>query len=361
MLEKILQRIEPADQAARLALEERWKTKAHPIGSLGQLEFLTARLGAILRTEEPVLDKRALIVMAGDNGIAQEGVTSGHRELTSQLLGAMGHGKTGACALATWAKMEVFPVDLGTFMEQENEKIIKKRNRPCSSNFLKEPALTDFELENCLLTGYELVGQLVKDGYKIFGTGELGIGNTTTSAALLAALTGHPPEDCVGLGGGIDRAQLKKKADVVAKGIELYKGEGVLELLRCLGGYDLAGLVGVFLGGAAYQRPVIIDGFISAVAALVATRIEAKVRDYLIPGHYSMERQVGLVYQELEIKPILDLDMRLGEGSGTLLVLAMLDAGLYALKNMGTFEETGVVNSLVDISGTGIKSEPDYS
>lgn len=351
MLEKIISGIQKTDK--KDLTKKEWDSIAHPIGSLGELENMTIKLGNIEDKAIPSIEKRVLICMAGDNGIFDEGVSSGYSDLTSQLVLSMARGKTGCATMCKDANTQLVVVDLGTRREIVSEKlseviIEKRRINSSTKNFALEPAMTNDEMLSAISAGFEMVDKYDAD---IYGTGEIGIANTTTSSAVMAAMFKLPAEFCVGLGGGIDDEGLRKKINVIDEAIKKYNlhDKTPLEILQTVGGYDIAGLVGVFLKAAYNKRAVVVDGFISAVAASVAVSLNENVRDYLLASHLSSERQMLHLLEFLNLKAGLDLSMRLGEGTGCPLLFKILDTAIYALKNMGRWDDVKISDSLFNI------------
>ena len=350
-VKKIIEGIRPVEKSD-LAKKE-WDSIAHPLGSLGQLEKITIKIADIQGRAIPSIKKRVLICMASDNGVIDEGISSGYSDLTSQLVMSMMRGKTGCASLCRDANMDLVVVDMGTRNENEIKKLSevvveKRRINPETKNFALEAAMTMDELFQAMTTGFEMVDKYPAD---IYGTGELGIGNTTTSSAVMAALMKLPAKETVGLGGGLDDAGYRKKISVIDDSIEKYDlyNKDVFEILRTVGGYDIGGLVGVFLKAAYNQKPIIIDGFISAVAAAAAVKLNAHVKDYLIPSHMSAEKQMKILTDFLGVNPPLFLGMRLGEGTGCPLMIKMIDSGIYALENMGRWDDVYIDDVLYDI------------
>lgn len=350
-VKKIIEGIRTVEKSD-LAKKE-WDSIAHPLGSLGQLEKITIKIADIQGRAIPSIKKRVLICMSSDNGVIDEGISSGYSDLTSQLVMSMMRGKTGCASLCRDAKMDLVVVDLGTRNENKIKKLSevvveKRRINPETKNFATEPAMTMDELFQAMTTGFEMVDKYPAD---IYGTGELGIGNTTTSSAVMAALMKLPAKETVGLGGGLDDAGYRKKISVIDQAIEKYDlyNKDVFEILRTVGGYDIGGLVGVFLKAAYNQKPIIIDGFISAVAAAAAVKLNAHVKDYLIPSHMSAEKQMKILTDFLGVNPPLLMGMRLGEGTGCPLMIKMIDSGIYALENMGRWDDVYIDDVLYDI------------
>ncbi|MDY3922838.1 MAG: nicotinate-nucleotide--dimethylbenzimidazole phosphoribosyltransferase [Ezakiella sp.] len=352
LLEETLRNIEPLNKQRSASARKEWDGIAHPTGSLGELEELTIKVAAIQDTNIPDVSKRVHIVMASDNGIIEENVSSGYSDLTSQLVYSMAVGGTAAANMCKETNTKLVVVDLGTRRKVEHENVTHRRINPETKNFAKEPAMTISEAIKAIETGIEITDELVKEGYKIFGTGELGIANTTTSAAVLTGLTGKSAEETCGLGAGITDEGLRNKIRVVDYAMKEYDLENKtpLEILAYVGGYDICGLVGIYLSCAKNKTAAVIDGFISGVAALCAVKMNPAVKDYLLPSHRSRENQIKIVFDELEMNPPLDLKMRLGEGTGCMLLFKVLDTGVYLLKNMARYQEINILeNVLVDI------------
>ena len=345
ILDETIESIKGVDKKAFEPPRKEWDSIAHPTGSLGELEELTIKIAGIQGNIFPLVKSRALIVMASDNGIIEENISSGYPDLTSQLVYSMAQRKTGAANMCLETDTEIYVVDLGTRREINHENVLHFRINSETKNFRKEPAMTVEEATKAIETGIYMVDELVKKGIDIFGTGELGIGNTTTSAAVLAALLKTDGETTCGLGAGVTNEGLKNKVNVVNEAIKKYDlyNKTPIEILACVGGYDICGLVGVFLGAAKHKKVALIDGFISAIAALVAVRMNEHVIDYIIPSHKSREKQVELVFNELGLHPTLDLSMRLGEGTGCMLLFKILDTAVYLMRNMGRYEEIEIL------------------
>lgn len=336
--------LRPRDIASEAAMRARWDACAHPIGSLGLLEELTIRIAGMRRTTDVRLDRRALVVMASDNGILEEGVSSGYPSLTAELVASMARRRTGAATLCADANTDVVLVDMGTRFEYRGEGVRSERIAPETKNFRREPAMGKEEMERAIMTGIQIASELADSGCDIIGTGELGIGNTTTASAVMAGLMRLSAEETCGWGAGLDDAGLSRKRRVVEEAIETYALHDAepLEILRCVGGFDIAGMCGVFIGGAHHGIPVMIDGFISAVAALCAESIIPGVRAYMLASHISGEAQMQRILDALGLDAFLHLKMRLGEGSGCPIAFKVLDSALYALGHMATFSEASI-------------------
>lgn len=353
-LNEYLEGIEPVDQSAMEAAEKYWDTRTHPIGSLGKLEEMTIRLAGIQGRKIPSLSMKTTIVMCSDNGVVAEDISSSPQEFTQMLANAMARGETGVAALSRHVGADLRIVDMGMLKTIEREEgIIDCVIREGSGNIAVENGMTRAEAVRAIETGIAIAEEEIKKGCSILGTGELGIGNTTTSSALLAAVTSDPIEDCVGYGAGISNAQYEKKLCVVSRAVERLSPEiDVIDTLAALGGFDIAGIVGVFIAGAYYRIPVVVDGLISGAAALVAIELNESIRDYVFTSHRSSEKASNVLYRALKMEPSLDLAMRLGEGSGCPLFFELLETAIGCMTGMGSIEDNAIdPNRLVSLRG----------
>lgn len=345
MLSEHLGNIQIPNEAALKKAGLRWSKVAKPLSSLGLLEEDITQIAGITGSAEVSLDKKALVIMCADNGIVEEGVTQAGQEVTAVVTANITRGQSCVCLMAEQAKTDVFPVDIGVACPIENpgssHALIERSIRKGTRNFLKQPAMTKQETLAAVLTGIEIVKDLTKKGYKIIATGEMGIGNTTTSSAVAAVLMEAAPELVTGKGAGLSSAGLERKIHVVAEGIRLRKPnrwDGI-DVLSKVGGLDLAGLTGVFLGGAVYHVPIVIDGFISAAAAAAATVISKISKDYMIAAHVSAEPAGRVILGYLEKKSVIHAHMSLGEGTGAVALMPLLDMALSVYQKMSTFSE----------------------
>lgn len=315
-----------------------------PPGSLGKLEEIAVQLAGINAAFPLKESKKAIIVMAGDHGVCEEGVSAFPQEVTPQMVLNFLHGGAAVNVLARQAGADVVCVDMGIKAELEHEQLRKRRVRDGTHNIARGPAMTLDEAEQAVQSGIALVEELVAAGYGLFATGEMGIGNTTPSAAILSVLAKASAEEAVGRGTGLDDAGLARKRDVVRRAIAVNQplADDPLDVLAKLGGFEIAGLVGVILGAAVNRCPVIIDGFIATVAALLAYRLVPEARSYMIASHLSEETGHCLALKQLGLKPMLELSMRLGEGTGAALVMGIVEASIKITKEMATFESAGV-------------------
>jgi nicotinate-nucleotide--dimethylbenzimidazole phosphoribosyltransferase len=318
--------------------------KTKPRRSLGRLEDLACQIAAIRGLPAPPLPRPAIVVMAADHGVTEEGVSAYPAEVTAQMLANFARGGAAINVLARQAGARLLVVDLGTRAAPEAAGVVSRRIGPGTRNFTRGPAMTAAEAVQALETGIALAGGLADDGADLIGLGEMGIGNTTAASALTAALLGLPPAEVTGRGTGIDDATWHRKVEAVRRALEVNRPDPAdpLAVLAALGGFEIAGLAGVALGAAARRLPVLVDGFIAGVAALVAMRLAPAVAGYLLASHRSVEVGHRAVLAALGARPLLDLDLRLGEGTGAALALPLVEAALRLVHEMATFAAAGV-------------------
>lgn len=352
LLKETLDKIKVVDLEAMTLTRAKWDNLVKPVGSLGQLEEMTIRLAGMTGNIHNKLDKKAIVVMCSDNGVVDEGVSSAPQFFTVLLTESMARGITGVATLAKYTNTDIVTVDIGLNGETQNPNIINKKISNGTKNFAKEPAMSYEEAVKSIEIGIEIGDKLFGEGYDIIGTGELGIGNTTTSSAILSVLSDLDVEITCGKGAGVTDDQYENKKNVIKRAIEMHKPnkEDPIDVLAKIGGFDIGGMCGLFLSAAKNRKPVVMDGFISSAAALCAISLNPIVKDYIIPSHLSNEPGAKPMCDVLELKPMLNLNMRLGEGSGCPLAFQILEAGLFTLDNMGTFEEASIESGvLVDI------------
>ncbi len=332
---------------------------AKPPGSLGALETVAAKLCGIQRTEKPDIKKRCVIVCAADNGVVAQGVASAPQAVTHAQTINIAKGITGVGVLAKQFGAELLVADLGVIGDIDHPNVLNRKLRNGTGDISVEVAMTRQEAENAINIGIELCHMAHNKGYSLVGVGEMGIGNTTTSSAVLAAVTSLPHgrlSEVVGRGAGLDDTAYDKKVDTVKRALALHapKSDDIVGVLSTVGGLDLACMTGVYIGCAKLGIPVVVDGFISAVAALCATKLSPLVSQYLFTSHMSHERGYAFAVEALGVSPHLMLGMRLGEGSGCPLMFAVMDGALAVYYNMVTFDG-GNINSdyLDDIKSIG--------
>ncbi|MBP7733016.1 MAG: nicotinate-nucleotide--dimethylbenzimidazole phosphoribosyltransferase [Caldisericia bacterium] len=320
-----------------------------PLGSLGRLEELAARLAGMTGRVIPDFSRKTVVVMAADHGVASEGVSAYPPDVTFQMVLNFLSGGAAINVLARHAKAEVKVVDMGVRGEfPANPNLINKKIACGTANFLKGPAMTLAQAQTAVESGIQVAKDLAGQGCQMVATGDMGIGNTTASSAIVSVLTGLPVEAVTGRGTGVDDAGLKRKIQVIEQAIEINKPnpKDAINVLSKVGGFEIAGLCGLAIGCASLRIPVIIDGFISGAAALVAARLVPDVESYLIASHKSVECGHAAVFEELGLKPLLDLDLRLGEGTGAVLAFNLVDASLAIMREMATFESANVSGKL---------------
>ena len=338
-LEKVLSEIQPLSQATMREVQEQLDKKLKPPGSLGKLEGLAVRMAGIYGLPFPELSKKAIVMMAADNGVYEEGFNSYPQETSRDLAELAGSGLIAVSVLARHAGACLLVVDVGLKGEVKGSHIVKRKVRAGTANMTKGPAMSGEEALKALAAGFAVTGELVKEGTQVLGMGEVGICNTTTSAAVLAALTGKEPIEVVGGGTGGDTQayRLKLKAVETALSINKPNPADPLDVLAKVGGLEIAAMTGSCLAAAYYRKPIVIDGFIAGVAALAAARMHPLVKEYLLPSHLSAEKGAGAVLEALQMEPLLLMEMRLGEGTGAALAFNLLDAAVKIYQEMGSF------------------------
>ena len=346
--------IKPLDEAAMSAARARQAQLAKPPGSLGRLEELSVQLAGITGKVQCTIEKKHLLVFAADNGVVEEGVSSAPQSVTLQQTVNLTRGKTGASVLARHFGCGITVCDVGVNADIAEKAVLNRKIAYGTKNIAHGPAMTREQAMTAIRTGMELAQSTDAD---VLGIGEMGIGNTTTSSAVLTVLLDADVEDVTGRGGGITDESFRKKKDVIRRAIAVNHPDrsDVVDVLAKVGGFDIAAMCGAFLGAAATQRPVVIDGFISAVAALCAVKLCPNVRGYLIPSHASFEIGYRLAMDAMELQPMLLLGMRLGEGSGCPLAFEILSAACAVMNRMATFDQAGINDDYLDEIRVGDK------
>ena len=341
----VARRIGPLDEAAMGAARARLDRLTKPQGSLGRLEELAIRLAGITGTPRPTLGRKAVVVMAADHGVAAEGVSAYPQEVTGQMVLNFLAGGAAINVLARRAGARVVVVDVGVAVDlPAHEALVSRKVAHGTSNMAKGPAMSEEEMVAAIVAGMEVVEAEAERGLDLVATGDMGIGNTTASSAIVAAITGRRPAEVTGRGTGIDDAGLARKVAVIELALQVNhpRRDDPLDVLARVGGLEIAGLVGVILAAAARRIPVLIDGFISGAAALVATELCPPVREYLIAAHSSVEIGHRIMLERMELAPYLNLNLRLGEGTGAAMLMHLVDDALAILGEMATFGEAGV-------------------
>jgi nicotinate-nucleotide--dimethylbenzimidazole phosphoribosyltransferase len=345
MLNQTIEKIRTLDQEAMGAAKDRQNNLTKPAGSLGRLEKVSIQLAGILRDPMPKINDKVVIIMAGDHGIVTAGVSAYPQEVTSQMVLNFIHGGAAINALAGHIKARILVVDMGIAFEFEpHPGLVSNKIAKGTQNMLEGPAMTLEQAEAAVMVGIEVVNAEIEKGLDIVGTGDMGIGNTTPSAAIAAVLTGESPAKIAGRGTGVDDEGFVRKISAIETAIRVNKPDPKdgLDILAKVGGFEIGGLTGVILGAAAHNKAVMLDGFVSTAAAMIAVSIAPEVRQYLISAHRSQEYGHQLMLDWLELDPLVDLHLRLGEGTGAALGISIAEAACKVLSEMTTFAEAGV-------------------
>jgi nicotinate-nucleotide--dimethylbenzimidazole phosphoribosyltransferase len=338
-LDEALSRIQPVSQEAYEACIARFDQVAKPVGSLGKLEGLLARIAAVTGSLDIDIGRKAVAVFCADNGVTKKGVANGGFDVTTAVCGMIGAGKASVNVMAKICGAEVFPVDIGmvdTVRGLADYKLMRGTN-----DITEGPAMSRETAEEAVTIGIETVKELKDKGFRLIATGEAGIGNTTTSSAICACLLGCPAGEVTGRGAGLSDEGLKRKIASIEQAIAVNKTNPAdpMDVLHKLGGLDIAAMAGLFLGGAAYRVPIVMDGFISGAAALLATRLCADVSGYILPSHESGEPGARHIMEAIGFSPILQAGMRLGEGTGAVALFPLLDMALAVYRDAATYAD----------------------
>ena len=344
-LQEILSAITPPDQELFKKARERLDQMAIPRGSLGRLEECAQRVVAITGTMKPSVAQKTIVVFAGDHGVVEEGVSAFPQDVTCQMVANFIQGGAGINVLARHTGAQVLVVDIGVAGEiSSREGLLVKKVASGTRNMRKGSAMSREQALEGILKGLSIADELKSKKTDIIGTGDMGIGNTTPSSAIAALLTKHRVEEVTGRGTGISDASLQHKIDVIKDAIDLNRPDpdDPIDVLAKVGGFEIAGITGLIIGSALHRIPVVIDGFISSAAALVAVSLNPLIGEYLFAAHKSVEPGHRIVLEVLNQKPLLDLSMRLGEGTGAALGMTIVEAGVKVLHEVLTFQEAGV-------------------
>lgn len=345
----VISQIGGLDAPASEAAQQRQHNLTKPAGALGRLEELSIQLAGITGVLRPPLRPCRVIVCAGDHGVTEEGVSAYPADVTAQMVHNFLAGGAAINVLARQFGADVTVVDVGVRSElPDHPRLVKAKIRPGTANFLHTPAMTRAEAVAAIEVGINVAQAAIADGVHVLVTGDMGIGNTTASAAIAAALTGQPAVEVTGLGTGIGRDGWRHKVEVVARAIEvqLPDEQDPLDVLSKVGGLEIGAIAGVVLAAAAAHLPVLIDGVIATAGAAIATRLAPAARAFMIAGHQSLEPGHRVLLDYLDLRPLMSLDLRLGEGTGALLALPLLDAAVALLNEMATFSDAGVSGPL---------------
>ena len=340
-LEQVIRQIRPLDEHAMEQAKKQWNSIAKPLHSLGKLEEHIIRIAGITGDPDVKIEEKALIVMCADNGVVEEGVTQTGQEVTAIVAENFLSGETSAAIMCKKAGARILPIDIGM---AGKTKVPDYKVACGTRNFAKEPAMTREQALQSILTGVRIVEEQKKAGVALLATGEMGIGNTTTSSAVLAALLQIDPEKVTGRGAGLSSAGLSRKIQVIRQALALHKPDAndPVDVLAKVGGFDIGGLAGVYLGAAKMHLPVLIDGFISGTAALLACRLCPEAKEYMIASHKSKEPGMQILLKALGLSASLDCDMCLGEGTGAVAFFPVLDMAAAVYRQMSTFADIQV-------------------
>ncbi len=349
-LEHVLDEIRPADDEWMDKARARTAQLLMPSRALGRLHEISERLCAIQQSLSPTIARKVILVMAADHGVVAEGVSAYPQEVTGAMVQTFLVGGAGINAICRHVNADVWVVDMGIIPELDpgtitgSDCLIVRKVAPGTANLARGPAMSREQAQQALLAGFQIAADMFGEGYDIVGTGDMGIGNTTPSAAVGVVITGAAVEEMVGRGTGVDDSGLTRKREAVRRGLETNRPDATdgLDVLAKVGGFEIGGIAGAILAGAYYRRPVVIDGFISTAGALVASTLCPTVNDYLFAGHCSAEPGHRIMLQHLNLTPILDLGMRLGEGTGAALAMSVMEGAVRVFREMLTFEEAGV-------------------
>jgi nicotinate-nucleotide--dimethylbenzimidazole phosphoribosyltransferase len=338
-------RIQPTDPRFRAQAQARLDRLTKPIGSLGRLEELAARYVMITGEIKPMVPRGAVFTFAADHGVTVEGVSAYPSAVTPQMVLNFLRGGAGVNVLARHVGIEVRVVDIGVAFDFERAPgLIHKKVMPGTRNLLVEPAMSPTQAEQAIQVGIDLANEAVHQGIGLIGTGEMGIGNTTASSAITAVMAGRSVSEVTGRGTGIDDVSHAHKIDIIQRALNFHRldSTNAMEVLAKVGGLEIGGLAGLMLGAAAARIPIVLDGFIAGAAALIAVGLQPHCADYLIASHRSVERGHQVILDHLGLKPLFDLDLRLGEGTGACLGMGLVFAAIKILTEMATFDEAGV-------------------
>ncbi|MDX1708716.1 MAG: nicotinate-nucleotide--dimethylbenzimidazole phosphoribosyltransferase [Desulfobacterales bacterium] len=351
-LAEIVDGIKPVDRGWIEKAQGRTAQLVMPTRALGRLHDIAERMCAIQQTLQPAIDKKAVLIMAGDHGVVTEGVSAYPQEVTPAMVQTFLAGGAGINAISRQVGADVWVVDMGIIPQLDvgdmpgADRLVVEKIGNGTANFIKGPAMSQPDAEKAVLIGFEQASKRIDAGTDLLGTGDMGIGNTTPSAAIGAVMCGASLNEMVGRGTGVDDAGLARKRDIVRRAIEVNTPdpENGLDVLAKVGGFEIGGIVGIILAGAHRRRAIVIDGFISTAGALIARALCPAVKDYLFAGHCSEESGHRIMLTSLGLEPILDLGMRLGEGTGAALAMGVIEGALCMFKEVLTFEEAGVAN-----------------
>ena len=343
-LSRLLQTITEPDENARKEAHKKWNDCAKPLGSLGLLETAVENIAALTGSAEISLFPRAVLVMCADNGVIAQGVTQSAANVTAVVTENLAMNRTAVCRMASVANCQVVPVDLGVLNFPPMDGVLRRRIANATGDISKGPAMTREQAAKAVLTGIELVFEQKNEGVRLIATGEMGVGNTTTSSAVACALLKKPVKEMTGRGAGLSDEGMQRKIHAIEQALFVNRpnSDDALDVLSKVGGFDLAAICGVFLGGAIYRVPILADGFISTIAALCAVRMCKKAEKAIFASHVSAEPAGQTVLRALNREPLITAKMRLGEGTGAVAAIPLLDMACAVYQESYTFEQGGI-------------------
>ena len=339
-----IQTILPADKTSYLSAKKRWDSIAKPLGSFGELEQMIQKIASVQHTDDVHIDRRTAVIFCADHGVVQEGVTQTGSEVTAICAYSIADGTSNVNAIADSCHADVLAVDIGMLTDVSHPKLLRRKVAFGTENFTRKPALTPEQTEKAICIGMDIVRDLKKNGVQLLIAGEMGIGNTTSASALASVLLDKPPLAVTGRGAGLSSKGLERKIHAIVQAIALHQPDKnhPLDLLAKLGGLEIAGMTGLFLGSAYYQVPAVIDGVISAVSAVLAYQLNPLCSEYLLASHTSGEPAGEGLLRMIHLHPVIDAGLRLGEGTGGLLLLPLLDSALALYRNSHHFEDIAI-------------------
>ncbi len=346
-LQQALEQIRPLDKEAMRECSKKWDSIAKPLYAFGKFETESRRIAGMTGSSNVNIDRKALVIMCGDHGVLEEGVSQSNKEVTLAMVEGFPHMKCSASRMAAYAHVDLFTVDIGVASDITVDGVINRKIAYGTKNMAKGPAMTYEEAIRSIEVGIDMVKQLKEEGYQIICTGEMGVGNTTPCSAMASLLLDVPVRSVTGRGSGLTNEGLEKKTKILERILEFHKDdinlEDPIDILAKVGGFEIGGMAGLYIGGAAFGMPVVADGVISCVAALLATRIDKRVRDYIMPSHISEEPAAKLILDALDFKPFLTCGMHLGEGTGAVALMPLFDMALDVYHNMSTFNSMDIM------------------
>lgn len=347
-LDKVIKNIEKNYKNIEKDAQHKIDLKTKPLGSLGILESIAVKMCMIQNNLDPIIKNKALFVFAGDHGVAEEGVSAFPSEVTSQMVFNFLKGGAAINVLCRYNDIDINIIDMGVNYDfEKNNKLIDKKVNKGTKNFIKYQAMTRVEAIKSIQNGIDVFNDIHnKKKIDIIGLGDMGIGNTTSSSAIISCITGIDPEKCTGRGTGIDDAKFQNKVNLIKKAISMHKpkNDDAVDVLQKIGGFEIAGITGAILAASYNKVPIVIDGIISTAGAIVAYLLNPDVSDYIFAGHKSIEIGQKVALEFMNLEPIIDLKMRLGEGTGASLAIDIIDASCRIMREMTSFEEAGVSN-----------------